>query len=384
MIETIDFEALRAVGLGEAMRRQLEHGVADPSARPMRVIEVQRDHLQLHDGRAEQRARCSPALLRDLADGAESLSVGDWVLARPDPQAGWWITCRLLPHNRITRRTTPGRASDDGSRSRRQVLVSNVDTALLVMGLDHDFQLRRLERYLALVRLSGLDAVLVLSKADTVTPEEAARRLAESAEVLPQRMPALALDLRRPTAAAALAPWLLPGRTLVLLGSSGAGKSTLANTLASTLSPAAGAADTPGTAAGQATGAVRADDSRGRHTTTVRTLLPLPGGACLIDTPGLRALRLDVADADDLAGAFDDVARLASLCRFRDCRHGLEPGCAVRDAVPGPRLRNFQKLLREAGRDARSLQERRAELAQWKARARAGNARARAKREGGG
>ncbi|MBL8351161.1 MAG: ribosome small subunit-dependent GTPase A [Burkholderiaceae bacterium] len=381
MIETIDFEALRAIGLGEAMRRQLEHGVADPSARPMRVVEVQRDHLQLHDGHGEQRARCSPALLRDLADGDEALVVGDWVLARPDPQAGCWITCRLLPHNRITRRTTPGRASDDGSRSRRQVLVSNVDTALLVMGLDHDFQLRRLERYLALVRLSGVAAVLVLSKADTVTPELAARRLAEAAEVLPQRMPALALDLRQSTAAAALAPWLQPGRTLVLLGSSGAGKSTLANTLANTLSQASLAG---GKLAGQATGAVRADDSRGRHTTTVRTLLPLPGGACMIDTPGLRALRLDVADADDLAGAFDDVARLASRCRFRDCRHGQEPGCAVRDAVSGPRLRNFQKLLREAGRDARSVQERRAELALWKARTRAGSARARAKREGGG
>ena len=376
MTETIDFEALRAIGLGEAMRRQLEHGVADPLARPMRVTEVQREHLRLHDGQAEHRARCSPALARDLDEGGEALVVGDWVLARPDPSAGCQITCRLLPHNRITRRSTPGRASDDGSRARRQVLVSNVDTALLVMGLDHDFQLRRLERYLALVRLSGVAAVLVLSKADTVAPELVALRLAQAAEVLPHRTPALALDLREPAAAAALSPWLQPGHTLVLLGSSGAGKSTLANTLSQAAGAARGLAD-------RATGAVRVDDSRGRHTTTVRTLLPLPGSACLIDTPGLRALRLDVGDADDLALAFDDVARLASQCRFRDCRHAQEPGCAVRDAVPGPRLRNYQKLLREAGRDARSLQERRAELALWKARARAGQARARARRAGG-
>jgi ribosome biogenesis GTPase / thiamine phosphate phosphatase len=395
MIETINFEALRAIGLGDTQRRQLELGVAHPGWRPMRVIEVQRNELRLHDGRAERRAVCLPSLARELAADDDALAVGDWVLACADGAPGdagrasvddvdgmagasrCTITCRLPPHGRITRRTSEGgRNRDQRGTAQRQVLVSNVDTALLVMGLDHDFQLRRLERYLALARLSGVAAVLVLSKADTVAPALAAQRLAQVAELLPQRMPAWALDMRCDQAASALAPWLLPGQTLALLGSSGAGKSTLANTLVRVY----GAAALGGGA--QATGAVRADDSRGRHTTTARTLLPLPGGACLIDTPGLRALRLDVDDGEQLADAFGDVARYAPLCRFRDCRHQQEPGCAVRDAVPEPRLRNFQKLLREAGRDSQTVLERRAQLAQWKARGRAGQARARAKRHG--
>ncbi|MBC7726712.1 MAG: GTPase RsgA, partial [Microbacteriaceae bacterium] len=217
-------------------------------------------------------------------------------------------------------------------------------------------------------------AVLLLSKADTVPPELVAQRLAQVADLLPQRLPALALDLRDERAASALAAWLQPGQTLVLLGSSGAGKSTLANTLSRTCGATALGGLTRGT------GAVRADDSRGRHTTTVRTLLPLAGGACVIDTPGLRTLRLDVADADQLADAFGDVARHAPRCRFRDCRHQQEPGCAVRDAVAERRLLNFQKLLREASRDSQTVGERRAQRALWKARGRAGQARAKAKR----
>ena len=370
MMDSIDFEALQAIGLGDAVRRQLAHGVADSQARPMRLVEVQRAHFLLHDGHATHRARCATALRHDLHAQGEALAVGDWVLARPEDAAGCTITCRLPPGRRITRRTLDGRANEHHGTAQCQVLVSNVDTALLVMGLDHDFQLRRLERYLALVQLAGVQPVLVLSKADTVPPERVARCLADAAEVLPTRTPVLALDVRQPAAAAALAAWLQPGQTLVLLGSSGAGKSTLANTFTAALAGQAG----------RDTGAVRADDSRGRHTTTVRTLLPLPGGACVIDTPGLRALRLDVGDADDLAQAFGDVARLAPQCRFRDCRHQAEPGCAVRLAVDTPRLDNYQKLLREARRDSMGPLERRAQQAQWKARSRAAQARVKAKR----
>ncbi len=370
----IDFPALQAIGLGETLRERLACGVADPLARPMRLLEVQREHWLLHDGHHTHRARCDNTLQQDLQAQAESLAVGDWVLARPDQPGGVCITCRLPPVNQLIRRTRSGGRSSLRAGVQRQALVSNVDTALLVMGLDHDFQLRRLERYLALVQLAGgaqpMAAVLVLSKADTVPPELAARRLAEAADVLPPRMPALALDLRQPQVAGALAAWLWPGQTLVLLGSSGAGKSTLANSLVAA----------HGAPAGRNTGAVRADDSRGRHTTTVRSLLPLPGGACIIDTPGLRALRLDLDDAEQLADAFGDVARLAPLCRFRDCQHLQEPGCAVRLAVDPPRLHNFHKLLREAERDQRSVQQRQAQLSLWKQRGRAGLARARAKR----
>ena len=355
MSDPMNFDALATIGLGPWLRRQLAFGIADPTALPMRVVEVQRDHLLLHDGHQALRGLVATTLARDLDDQGEALAVGDWVLAQPGGPLGWRITLRLPPANQITRRTLDGRAGDGRRVAQRQVLVSNVDTALLVMGLDADFNPRRLERYLALARLAGVDAVLVLSKADTVPDAVCLSRLAQARAVLPAGMAVQALDLRQPEACLALAPWLQPGQTLVLLGSSGAGKSTLANTLC------AGPQR-------QATGPARADDSRGRHTTTVRSLLPLPGGACIIDTPGLRALRLDVAEADDLAQAFGDVAQLAPQCRFRNCQHQAEPGCAVQAAVDAPRLRNFHKLLREAERDVMSPAQRQAQVSRWKAR----------------
>jgi ribosome biogenesis GTPase / thiamine phosphate phosphatase len=146
----------------------------------------------------------------------------------------------------------------------------------------------------------------------------------------------------------------------VLLGSSGAGKSTLINTLT--------------TSSIQDTGQVREHDSRGKHTTTSRSLHQLPGGACVIDTPGVRTLGLHVSTAT-LQSLFDDVVNLSAQCRFRDCQHQAEPGCAVRDGVHPERLRNYQKLLRESRRDTMTPLERQAQLAQWKARSRAGRAR---------
>ena len=156
------------------------------------------------------------------------------------------------------------------------------------------------------------------------------------------------------------------GQTLVLLGSSGAGKSTLTNTLLGR--------------AVQDTGAVREHDSRGKHTTTSRSLHRLPGGACVIDTPGLRALRPDVDEAT-LAASFGDIEALAAQCRFRDCRHEDEPGCAVREGV-ADRLRNYHKLLREARRDTMTVLERQQQLAMWKARGRAARERMKKKRGG--
>ncbi len=373
MLESINFPALIAIGLSPAMQAQLGCGVAEAQDRPMRLMAVQRDHLLLHDGKQQHRAQASGRLLHELQAQGETLAVGDWVLARPHQPGGCCsIHYRLLPSSRILRRVSGGgRAHDNRASTQRQVLVSNVDTALLVMGLDQDFQLRRLERYLALVQLAGVAAVLVLSKADTLPASQLARRLAEASALLPPDWPVLALDLRQPTAARALAPWLQPGQTLVLLGSSGAGKSTLANSLLLAYSGAAA----------QHTGPVRSDDSRGRHTTTVRQLLPLPGAACLIDTPGLRSLRLDLDDAGQLDEAFADVRRLALHCHFRNCQHQLEPGCAVREGVDAARLGNYRKLLREARHDKLSPQERGAQLAVWKARSRAARARAQLKQQ---
>lgn len=363
MLDSIDFEALRSIGLAAPLLQQLPSLPHDADTRLLRVVEVQREHVLLHNGHDTCRGRSTGALAAWLQAEDDALTVGDWVLARPDGQGGQLVTERLAPLTRLARRVNDGRGSP-----RRQVLVSNIDTALLVMGLDHDFNLRRLERYLALVRLAGVEGVLVLTKADAIDGVVLARRCEQAQACLPPGMAMLAVDARSDAPARLLQPWAQAGRTLVLVGSSGAGKSTLTNSLTGD--------------DGQTTGAVRADDSRGRHTTTVRTLYRTPAGACIIDTPGLRALRLDVGNEAQLDEVFGDVAQWASQCRFRDCRHGAEPGCAVREAVPPERLRNFHKLQREARRDTLTALERREQVAQWKARGRQAHLSMRAKRSG--
>jgi len=353
MIESNDLERLRAIGLSAHCRARLP--VLDARDHLMRITEVQRDSVALHDGRDVRRARLLPTLHHELAANDDAVAVGDWITARVDAYAQWWVHARVPPVNQMARRLHDGR-----DKVTRAVIVANVDTVLVVMGLDHDFNPRRLERYLAFVRLARVGAVVVLTKADLCSDDERAARTHEALSLVPPDVAVLAVNGLASTTAQALAPWLGAGQTLAVLGSSGAGKSTLTNTLVG--------------AAVQDTGGTRVGDGRGRHTTTARTLHALPGGACLIDTPGLRTLRLD-GDAEAVAAAFDDVTRLALQCRFRDCRHTDEPGCAVREALPPARLKNFHKLQREAQRDTLSALDRKAILATWKARSKASRAR---------
>lgn len=352
-------DALIGLGLTAPMLQQLMNRDLYAGESPMRVIEVRRDLVCLHDGAREVLARVPPALSESL-DG-DGLAVGDWVLADEAAPDHWRVRDRIAPLTQIARRTNDGRGA-----ARRQVLVANVDTCLLVMGLDHDFNLRRLERYLALARLAGVTAVVVLTKADLSDGSMVGRRVEQARASIGDAVPMLAGDARDGAMARQLQPWLARGQTVVLLGSSGAGKSTLTNTLCG--EPL------------QLIGANRADDSRGRHTTTVRTLRRTLSGACVIDTPGLRALRLDIDSADSLNAAFDDVAQAALRCRFRNCRHRDEPGCAVRESLPAERVRNFHKLQREARRDAMNALEQREQRREWKIRGRAGATRAREKR----
>lgn len=359
MNDLLDLPRLRRIGLSASV---LQHAAriddAGPGTRLMRVTEVQRDALHLHDGEREYPARALPGLLQALAAQADALAVGDWVLAERNVHGQWWAQRRLPPVTQIARRLHDGR-----DKVTRTVIVSNVDTALLVMGLDHDFNARRLERYLALARLAGVSAVVVLTKADLCV--DPAARLRSVQAMLPPDTVAVALNALGDEPRRLLMPWLSAGSTLVVLGSSGAGKSTLTNALLH--------ADV------QLTGASRLGDGRGRHTTTARSLHVTPEGACIIDTPGLRTLRLD-AESGDVEAVFDDIARLASQCRFRDCRHEGEPGCAVQGRVQPERLRNFHKLLRETSRDTMTALQRKAEVAQWKQRGRLAKAVERAKR----
>lgn len=367
MIDDKRMQALRGIGFAPALISSLALlAPTDTEATLMRVVEVQREGLALHDGHSEHAARLQPALRNSLAADDDAIACGDWVLASCNTYGEWWVHTRLPPLNQLARRLHDGR-----DKVTRVVIVSNVDTALLVMGLDGDFNLRRLERYAALVRMAGVAAVVVLSKRDLVP--DAAARLQQAQAVLPAEVAVLAVNALDDDTRPQLAPWLQPGQTLVLLGSSGAGKSTLTNTLtgANTGSPQG--------AAPQATGGTREGDGRGRHTTTVRSLHATPMGACIIDTPGLRTLRLD-GDAAGLDAAFDDIARLAPLCRFRDCQHEAEPGCAVREGVSAERLRNYRKLQREARRDTLTALDRKVQVQQWKARGRQARERLQQKR----
>jgi ribosome biogenesis GTPase len=255
----------------------------------------------------------------------------------------------VLPRRTKISRKTPW------LRVEEHVLAANIDTVFLVSGLDGDFNPRRLERYLTAAWDSGADPVLVLTKLDLLEDET---KLVE-AEGLAIGIPVLAVSNLSGEGIAEVASLLRPTRTIVLLGSSGVGKSSLVNRLAGrSLMP---------------TGAPR-NDGRGRHTTRHRQLLVLPSGALLLDTPGLRELQVWEGDVD---GAFADVAGLAAECRFSDCAHETEPGCAVRDALESGRLdperwRSYKKLQRElaAVRRRKGSREHRELKRRWRQRAR--------------
>ena len=349
-------DRLRPIGftpaVAQAMAALAAHG--DTPVMPMRLIEAHRETVRVTDGGDEHSARPLPGLLRWLADAGEALTVGDWLSVHRDDHRVLWVHDRMPPFTQIVRRNASGA---------RQSLVSNVDIAMLTMGLDGDFNLRRLERYLAMVKPAGIWPIVILTKRDLCDDVDA--RLDALRERLPHDIAVHAVDARAAATAVELTPYLGAGQTTVVLGSSGAGKSTLTNTLLG--------------AHVQDTGAVREDDSRGRHTTTSRSLHQLPAGGCVIDTPGLRGLRPDI-DEDDLAATFDDIRALSQRCRFRDCGHRDEPGCAVREGVTADRLVNYQKLLREIRRDTLTPLQRREQLSMWKIRHRTAEQRMKMKR----
>jgi|SRR5687768_10463169 len=355
-MDTTLMDRLRPIGFTPTVAQAmgLLSASGDASGAPMRLIEVHRETVHVTDGTYEHVARPLSGLLRSLAGTGDALTVGDWVSVQQDAHATLWVQRRMTPFTQIVRRNSSGA---------RQPLVTNVDSAMLVMGLDGDFNLRRLERYLAMVKPAGIWPIVILTKRDLCNDVDA--QLDALRERLPRDSVVHAVDARAAVTAIELAPYIGAGQTTVVLGSSGAGKSTLTNTLLGVQV--------------QDTGAVREDDSRGRHTTTSRSLHRLPAGGCVIDTPGLRGLRPDI-DENDLAATFDDIQSLAEHCRFRDCGHHDEPGCAVRAGVAPDRLINYQKLLREIRRETLTPLQRREQLSMWKIRHRTAEHRMKMKR----
>ena len=309
-----------------------------PAGRVARVSEQHRTGFRVCDGEREFPVQSPAPWTRAGFPAEQRAVVGDFVRLEAERDQ----IIEVLPRSSLFRRGAAG------EHLKVQPIAANIDTVLVVTGLDGDFNPRRLERYLVLVRASGAAPAPLLTKLDRRGGARAVR--ARLSDIEAGGVPVVSVNAKEPDSVAALAPWLGSGRTVVLVGSSGAGKSTLTNTLMGR--------------SRMRTGAVRERDSRGRHTTTHRTLMTLPQGACLIDTPGMRELKLtgeeDVADR-----VFEDIEGLATGCPFRDCRHDAEPGCAVRAALAAGtldpcRFNSYRKLQAEREAAAKVLAARQA------------------------
>lgn len=266
------------------------------------------------------------------------LTVGDWLLLDSEQRI-----VRALERSSVFRRKAAGSKVDE------QLIGANVDTLLIVCSLNKDFNLNRIERYLVLAHEAGVEPLIVLSKADLCETAEQVEDFISKIHALDNLLTVIALNALDKQDVQQLSPWCRVGKTIALLGSSGVGKSTLANALLGSNA--------------QMTSGIREDDSKGHHTTTGRSLHVIPGGGIVLDTPGMRELQL-TNSADGLEATFADILALSGDCRFGDCQHENEPGCAVLSAIesgtlPVRRLHSFHKLQKEDVRNSQSLAEKR-------------------------
>jgi len=316
--------ALERLGWGPTFASQIDADALTATP-PVRVVAEHRSGLQV----------AGDGIDETIPPGPEA-TVGDWLLfdrARPR-------SSQVLERKSLIKRRAPGTGREV------QLIAANIDTGLVVTSCNEDFNVARLERYVALAFEAGIEPVIVLTKADLT--EDTAPYVAEALKVS-DRVPVVALDARGEEPAEALADWCKPRRTVAFLGSSGVGKSTLTNALLGTQAIA--------------TQGIREDDARGRHTTTRRELHATPGGCLILDTPGMRELQLADAAAG-IASVFEDIEALAASCRFTDCQHETEPGCAILAAIEDDnldleRLARWRKLQAEDAFNSASLAERR-------------------------
>jgi ribosome biogenesis GTPase len=303
----------------------------------------------LYTEQGELSAEVSGKLRYQATERQDFPAVGDWVvISVREAQKTARIHAVLSRKSKFSRKTV-------GTKTEEQIIATNVDTVFLISGLDRDFNLRRIERYLILVWESGANPVIILNKADLCEDVEQRR---EAVEEIALGVPIIVLSAVNNQGLDALIPYLNQGQTVALLGSSGVGKSTITNQLAGK--------------AIQSVQAVRQGDDRGKHTTTHRELIILPSSGLLMDTPGMREIQIWTGD-EGLEETFADIKSLAMQCRFHDCRHEQEPGCAVQEALADgsldyQRFLNHQKLQKELNYLTRKQDQRAAlvEKEKWK------------------
>jgi len=321
---------LEILGFDDYFRKNLDAEKLEYSS-PSRVVTMSREQYVVSCGQGDIPAEIT-GKLRFSATGPEDLpAVGDWVYAQIFDRGDFAVIHDILPRRNSLKRKMPGKKVD------HQIIGANIDTAFLVQSLDHDYNPRRLERYLVAIVDACIEPVVLLSKEDLLTDVE----LGEIQEQISSMFPGIdiisfsSLDSE---SVGKIRNKMMPGKTYCLLGSSGVGKTTLLNCL---------------TGEGSfSTQEVRKKDSKGRHTTTRRQLIILPDGAILVDNPGMREFA-NIGVSDGIDRTFEDISQMANLCRFRDCTHTTEKGCAILEAVESgeiskERYENFIKIRREA------------------------------------
>jgi len=342
---------LQHLGWDDRLATDFEQHRADGLV-PGRVVVQHRGVYVVASEAGELRCNAAGRLSYEAAGPGDLPAVGDWVAVAARPAEGTGTIQAILPRRTKFSRKVAWSASEE------QVVAANVDTVFLLTSLNEDLNLRRLERYLTLAWESGAQPVVVLTKTDLAT--DVAQKVLE-VEAIAFGVPVHAISSLTGDGLDVVRSYIRPGETVALLGSSGVGKSTLVNTLV-----------------GKeilAVQEIRESDGEGRHTTTHRQLVPLPDGGLVLDTPGMRELQL-WESADGFEEAFADVEELASRCRFNDCAHGTEPGCAIQEALEqgtldAERWASYTKLQRELAHLERRL-DKRAQAAERKRWAKAG------------